>query len=584
MLPKLTGKFNGTVRYASANCLKGKECSRRDDLISIGYMLIYLRHYELPWKDTLHNIKRSELFDMLSAKQSAKSKMLCKNFPKEFNEYMKYVYSLRFEQDPNYDYLRSLFKQLLDILTNSPKNDSLIKFSWLTKEEVNNSKSPKPNTKRNKSPQFRLLQKIQLNLEKKKTISDILTIDNTKVTSKSVEKITGNTNESKISFQISSNEDAKVFPRKFKNCIVSKADEVELVNNSKSFMNFLVSPEKGKKTQIDSSRFVCKSNYVNQNKSQNLLINKNNKVIQSYKRINPFNNYSLKSIENKRLRNNLNKRNFINNSMQIKKLMNRSNQNNNLNDRHIKNNLTLTNISQNPNSKFMNKTICKTYKSLIPHSENFVKKKIIRKFPQNQKIYKNNGNNNIHSIKNHLISPEFKWKKYNKYSQLLSNYNSMRNFKLINPITNISINNNCSENNIKISKISGSKNKNLNNNFNNISSINNIQFERGSYEKNRNNWSLPKDELKNDNIDLSTSYQRKFRTRFKSDILDEENRINKENGKRNNWIFGSSIISTFNNQKSGNYLRNLGEKYVHFQTKDPIHQNLNKNISFISKL
>ena len=40
ILPKLTGRFNGTLKYASSNAVKGKVSSRRDDLISLGYLLI----------------------------------------------------------------------------------------------------------------------------------------------------------------------------------------------------------------------------------------------------------------------------------------------------------------------------------------------------------------------------------------------------------------------------------------------------------------------------------------------------------------------------------------------------------------
>ena len=46
----LTGKLFGTLRFASYNATRGVEHSRRDDLESIGYMLVFLSGQKLPWQ------------------------------------------------------------------------------------------------------------------------------------------------------------------------------------------------------------------------------------------------------------------------------------------------------------------------------------------------------------------------------------------------------------------------------------------------------------------------------------------------------------------------------------------------------
>ena len=124
----LTGKLFGTFRYLSYNASRGVEQSRRDDLESIGYMLVFLRNGTLPWKGL--NLKGSHVktkyYHSLNLKKSIAPEDLCKKLPQEFAEYVRYCRNLGFEDDPNYNYLRNLFKRLL--LKMRENNDS--NFTW----------------------------------------------------------------------------------------------------------------------------------------------------------------------------------------------------------------------------------------------------------------------------------------------------------------------------------------------------------------------------------------------------------------------------------------------------------------------
>jgi serine/threonine protein kinase len=101
-------KFTGTPRYSSKNNHNGIEQSRRDDMESIGYVIIYLMKGRLPWQG-LDDDKKTKYSLILNKKETIDISELCKNLPKQIVTYMNYVNSLQFEDCPNYDYLKGLF-------------------------------------------------------------------------------------------------------------------------------------------------------------------------------------------------------------------------------------------------------------------------------------------------------------------------------------------------------------------------------------------------------------------------------------------------------------------------------------------
>ena len=156
-----TGRLTGTVRFASANALRGGEQSRRDDLESIGYMIIFFMRGKLPWQGVIGLKKIERYLKIYKMKKSVKPEELCKSLPSEMVEYMKYVKSLEFDQDPNYNFLRNIFKSILK--TTNKSNDQLI-FSWLRLSDLPNLKNPINPSTRKDSLQSRLYRKIQKKL------------------------------------------------------------------------------------------------------------------------------------------------------------------------------------------------------------------------------------------------------------------------------------------------------------------------------------------------------------------------------------------------------------------------------------
>jgi len=115
----------GTPKYVSYYIHDGKTPSRRDDLISIGYIFIFLLCRELPW-DSLkktENIENLDEINILHPKNIQRKHLKswdilkdhCKNLHESLYSYLEYCYRLEYHEQPNYDLLRSMFSNLLTI-------------------------------------------------------------------------------------------------------------------------------------------------------------------------------------------------------------------------------------------------------------------------------------------------------------------------------------------------------------------------------------------------------------------------------------------------------------------------------------
>jgi len=104
--------LTGTARYASVNTHLGVEQSRRDDLESLGYVLLYFLRGSLPWQGLKAATKKQKYEKISEKKMATPPEVLCKGFPAEFAQYFRYVRALRFDDRPDHSYLRKLLRDL----------------------------------------------------------------------------------------------------------------------------------------------------------------------------------------------------------------------------------------------------------------------------------------------------------------------------------------------------------------------------------------------------------------------------------------------------------------------------------------
>ena len=123
--------FMGNAKFCSIYTLMGIEQSRRDDLEAFGYMFYYFINGNLPWENIKSKNKIERNKKILDIKVDFLNQKQFDGVPDEFLCFMDYIKKLQFIQQPNYEYLISIFKGLMDKY--NYKND--LCYEWCVKSK-----------------------------------------------------------------------------------------------------------------------------------------------------------------------------------------------------------------------------------------------------------------------------------------------------------------------------------------------------------------------------------------------------------------------------------------------------------------
>jgi serine/threonine protein kinase len=138
---KYTGMMVGTVKFCSINSLNGNELSRRDDLESLGYLLLFLlKGGELPWLEYIYDSDKKSLSAVKYYKKKIFSKASVDGdtyMPSELKAYFTYVKSLGFTTSPKYTYLKSLFAGCSNRSTCTDESNSRQSSLYNKNNEIN---------------------------------------------------------------------------------------------------------------------------------------------------------------------------------------------------------------------------------------------------------------------------------------------------------------------------------------------------------------------------------------------------------------------------------------------------------------
>ncbi len=134
----ITKTMTGTARYASINALSGLQLSRRDDLESLSYIILYFLTKRLPWQGIEAKTLAKRYKKIYNKKIELEKWEKFSQIPIEIQDFIKYCRSLKFTQEPNYKKMRNYFYDLMK--RQNIENDG--NFSWIVDKSIIGSKLP----------------------------------------------------------------------------------------------------------------------------------------------------------------------------------------------------------------------------------------------------------------------------------------------------------------------------------------------------------------------------------------------------------------------------------------------------------
>lgn len=109
---------------------------------------MYFLRGALPWQGLKAATKKQKYDRIMEKKMTTPTDLLCRGFPNEFGIFLNYCRALRFDDKPDYSYLRKLFRDLF--IREGYQYDYV--FDWSVTQRVPRADDPPAASKPTRKP------------------------------------------------------------------------------------------------------------------------------------------------------------------------------------------------------------------------------------------------------------------------------------------------------------------------------------------------------------------------------------------------------------------------------------------------